>query len=53
MFRHRLLATTAVTALAGLGLVAPAHAAVGAPSAGPLADCLTLRRPRAMRRASS
>lgn len=37
MFRRHLLATTAVTALAVLGLVAPAHAA-----AGPLADCLTL-----------
>lgn len=37
MFRHRLLATAAVTALAVLGLMAPAHAA-----AGPLADCLTL-----------
>jgi subtilase family serine protease len=40
MFRHRLLATTAVTALAVLGLAAPAHAA-----AGPLADCLTLPAP--------
>jgi hypothetical protein len=40
MFRRRLLAMTAVTALAVLGLVAPAHAV-----AGPLADCLTLPAP--------
>ena len=53
MFRHHLLATTAVTALAVLGLMAPAHAATGTPSAGPLADCLTLPRPPATRRASS
>jgi subtilase family serine protease len=45
MFRRRLLATTAVTALSVLGLVAPARAAAGAPSAGPLADCLTLPAP--------
>jgi subtilase family serine protease len=45
MFRRHLLTTTAVTALAALGLVAPAHAAVGSPSAGPLADCLTLSTP--------
>jgi subtilase family serine protease len=41
MFRRRLLTRTVVTALAVLGLAAPARAAAGAPSAGPLADCLT------------
>jgi subtilase family serine protease len=42
MFRHRLLATTAVTALATLGLAPlPGHAA----AAGPIADCLTLPAP--------
>lgn len=45
MFRHHLLATTAVMAPAVPGLVAPAHAAAGAPSAGPLADCLTQSAP--------